>query len=319
LVRLSEPIPKNKKLCDFLNGITDPQCANIKLNVLSNTTYMNDFHAMVNYVVSAIDMTTKNTSLSAQQISELNPSNGQNGGRGHGRGGCGKGRGRGRGRGRGNRNRNNDNSTVVSGNKSYTADEWPNLSYAQKQEVYRQRERLAMARTGSVILTENQSQQGQSDEVSAITTPTVNVQAAANNNQASNNNANRVNAQISLDNVSQPMSRQRTSGAYKILSRQLKSMNMQMEDEIKSGRAELDTHADTCGVNNVARILEFTGQVAGVSGFANSMQALQDIPIVKAALAYDDPNTGETIVLIINQALYFGKHMDDILLNPNKI
>jgi hypothetical protein len=96
-------------------------------------------------------------------------------------------------------------------------------------------------------------------------------------------------------------------------------MNMQKEDVVKSGRAELDTHADTCGVNNVARILEFMGQVAEVSGFANSMQALQDIPIVKAALAYDDPNTGETIVLIINQALYFGKHMDDILLNPNQI
>jgi hypothetical protein len=46
---------------DFLNGITNPQCANIKLNVLSNTTYMNDFHVMVNYVASAIDMTTKNT------------------------------------------------------------------------------------------------------------------------------------------------------------------------------------------------------------------------------------------------------------------
>jgi len=134
---------------------------------------MNDFHAMVNYVVSAIDMTTKNTSTSARQISELNRSNGQNGGHGHGRGGRGKGCGRGRGKGRGNRNKNNDNSNVVSGNKSYTADEWSNLSYAQKQEVYRQRERLATARTVAVILLENQSQQGQSDEVSTITTPTV--------------------------------------------------------------------------------------------------------------------------------------------------
>jgi hypothetical protein len=173
LVRLNEPIPKNKKVRDFLNGITDPQCANIKLNILSNTTYMNDFHAIVNYVASAIDMTTKNTSTSARQISELNRSNGQNGGHGRGRGGRGKGCGRGRGKGRGNRNKNNDNSNVVSGNKSYTADEWSNLSYAQKQEVYRQRERLATARTVAVILLENQSQQGQSDEVSTITTPTV--------------------------------------------------------------------------------------------------------------------------------------------------
>jgi hypothetical protein len=43
LICLNEPIPENKKVRDFLNGITDPQCATIKLNVLSNNTYMNDF------------------------------------------------------------------------------------------------------------------------------------------------------------------------------------------------------------------------------------------------------------------------------------
>lgn len=49
------------------------------------------------------------------------------------------------------------------------------------------------------------------------------------------------------------------------------------------------------------------------------MEALQDILIVKAALAYDDPNTGETFVFIINQALYFGDHFNHILLNHNQI
>jgi hypothetical protein len=56
-----------------------------------------------------------------------------------------------------------------------------------------------------------------------------------------------------------------------------------------------------------------------VSGFANSMQAIHDVPIVKAALAYDDSDTGETIILIINQGLYFGDQLDEILLNPNQI
>ena len=84
LIRLDEPIPENKNVRDFLNGITDPQCANIKLNVLSNPTFMNDFHEMVNYVASAIDTTTKNTSTTARQISELNRSNNHNSGRGRG-------------------------------------------------------------------------------------------------------------------------------------------------------------------------------------------------------------------------------------------
>jgi len=59
------------------------------------------------------------------------------------------------------------------------------------------------------------------------------------------------------------------------------------------------------------------GQVDEVSGFFNSLEVLQDIPIVKAAVAYDDPNTGETYVIIINQALYFGEQLTHILLNPN--
>ncbi len=318
-IRLNKPIPENKKVRDFLNGITDPQCANIKLYVLSNTTYMNDFHEMVNYVASAIDMTTKNTSTSARQISELNRSNNQSNGHGHGRGGRGKGRGRGRGRGssRGrSKGRGNDNLTVVFRTKSYTAEEWQNLSYGQKQEVYRQRERLATARTVAAMLSENHSN-GNSDDVSAVTISTAVNNASTQANQPAN--TPRMNAQVSLDNVSQAMSRRRT-GAYTIIARHLKASKAIVKDEqIKFGRAELDTHADTCGLNEVARILEYTGQVAEVSGFANSMQSIQDVPIVKAAVAYDDPITGETFVIIINQALYFGNQIDEILLNPNQI
>jgi hypothetical protein len=65
--------------------------------------------------------------------------------------------------------------------------------------------------------------------------------------------------------------------------------------------------------------LEFTNQVAEVSGFANLLNPLRDIPIIKAALAYDHLDTGETIVLVINQALYFGDQLDDILIKPNQL
>jgi hypothetical protein len=68
LIRIGESVPE-KKVRDFLHGITDPQCSNVKLNVLSNPIYMNNFAQAVNYLASAIDMVTKNLSTSSQQIS----------------------------------------------------------------------------------------------------------------------------------------------------------------------------------------------------------------------------------------------------------
>ena len=85
------------------------------------------------------------------------------------------------------------------------------------------------------------------------------------------------------------------------------------------GRSELDSHADMCGVTELARILEYTNQVVEVTGFVNSFQPLKDKPIVKAAVAYDHPETGEIIVLILNQALYFGNQVNKFLLNPNQL
>lgn len=63
--------------------------------------------------------------------------------------------------------------------------------------------------------------------------------------------------------------------------------------------------------------MEYTNQVAEVSVFAYSLEPLKNIPIVKAAVAYDDPDSGEMIILIINQALYDGDQLDEVLLNPN--
>jgi len=119
------------------------------------------------------------------------------------------------------------------------------------------------------------------------------------------------------------LARRRTAGAYATIStRFVKAAHVRKNDDnitVKFGRAELGTHADTCGLNSIARVLEYTGQVAEVSGFANSMNSIQDVLLVKAALAYDDAITGETIILIINQALYFGDQLDEILLNPNQL
>ena len=84
-------------------------------------------------------------------------------------------------------------------------------------------------------------------------------------------------------------------------------------------RAELNSHADTCGVGSTARVIEYTGQTVEVSGFATSMDSIKNVPVVKAALAYNDPSTGETIILVLNQTLYFGDDLPHVLLNPNQL
>jgi hypothetical protein len=86
-----------------------------------------------------------------------------------------------------------------------------------------------------------------------------------------------------------------------------------------SCKAELDTHADTCGVDNVARIISYTGRTVHVSPFTPGLEKIKDVPIVKAAIAYDNSIPGETYVIIINQVLYFDTALPHILLNPNQM
>jgi hypothetical protein len=92
-----------------------------------------------------------------------------------------------------------------------------------------------------------------------------------------------------------------------------------MGNSSKLGRAELDSHADTCCAGATAAVIEYTGKTCDVSPFSKEYSAMQNIPIVKAATAYDDAETGETFILVLGQALYFGDQMDHSLLCPNQM
>ncbi len=98
------------------------------------------------------------------------------------------------------------------GTKSYSSQEWQNLTSAQKQEVYRQRDRLATARTVASILTKTLAA-GPSDDVSAITNSTAMNNQNGQNNNSAQGNAAQINADASgqsrtmLSNISQLMTR----------------------------------------------------------------------------------------------------------------
>lgn len=83
-------------------------------------------------------------------------------------------------------------------------------------------------------------------------------------------------------------------------------------------RNELDTRADTICVGANWRLLSTTGQCCNVHGFHSDFNAIQDVPVARAATAIQDEN-GATYILIVNEALYFGPSLDHSLINPNQI
>ena len=98
--------------------------------------------------------------------------------------------------------------------------------------------------------------------------------------------------------------------------------NVQLHDEsnkVRMGQLELDAHADTACVGSDCPIVTFTEKVCNVTPYHPEYNPIQNVPIVQAAAAYTDPDTGRTSILIINEALYMGSNLGTSYLNPNQI
>ncbi len=82
---------------------------------------------------------------------------------------------------------------------------------------------------------------------------------------------------------------------------------------------ELDSNANTCCAGLNCTMVKYTGKVCNIVGFNwSSPDKLTGIPIVKAAMAYNAPN-GETVIIILSQALYLGNMLNYTLLCPNQL
>ena len=84
-------------------------------------------------------------------------------------------------------------------------------------------------------------------------------------------------------------------------------------------RCEIDNHADTCCLGSNFLPLSFTGDLCDVSPYTDEYKPMTDIPICTGATAFRHPETGETFILIVHEALWFGDKLDHSLLNPNQI
>ncbi len=97
-------------------------------------------------------------------------------------------------------------------------------------------------------------------------------------------------------------------------------MQVRQEDNICNSTCELDSHADTCIAGPNCRVLEYTGYTVNVSGFSDKLHGpIENVPIVKAATAYDDPVTGVTYILVLGQSIYLGNDVQHTLLCPNQL
>jgi len=99
----------------------------------------------------------------------------------------------------------------------------------------------------------------------------------------------------------------------------LKKKPLHSHKAIVHANCELDLHADTSVAGSNCVIPEYTEQVVNVSAFSEQLETMNNIPIVTAATAFDDPSTGQTKILIIGQAIYMGDKVQHTLLCPNQM
>ena len=84
-------------------------------------------------------------------------------------------------------------------------------------------------------------------------------------------------------------------------------------------RCKLDSRANTTCAGINCRPIFYTGQHCQAHGFHDELTPINDVPIATVATAWSDQNTGESFILVIHEALYFGDSMDHSLVNPNQL
>jgi len=85
------------------------------------------------------------------------------------------------------------------------------------------------------------------------------------------------------------------------------------------GRCKLDSHADTIVAGSNCVVINYTGNVCDVSPYRDDYAPVYNVPIVTAATAWQSPLTGETYILVFNEALWMGDSMNCTLINPNQL
>ncbi len=90
---------------------------------------------------------------------------------------------------------------------------------------------------------------------------------------------------------------------------------IQRDTDVVHGRNELDSHADTIVLGRNSVIIHYTGRECDVAPYSDSYEPMRNVPIVTGATAVTNTETGDTIILVFNEALWMGDQLDHSLLN----
>eukprot|EP00978_Attheya_sp_CCMP212_P032252 scaffold125014_cov51-Attheya_sp.AAC.1 len=60
-------------------------------------------------------------------------------------------------------------------------------------------------------------------------------------------------------------------------------------------------------------------RTADVYAYDKSIKPIENVLIVKGAMAFDDLDTGKTYILVFNESLFYGQALDHSLINPNQL
>jgi hypothetical protein len=314
LVQYGKVISEEKHVRDLLSNIKDNSAAAnaAKGTILVTPTLRKNFSNAVAHLSMTLQL-GHSLRENNRNISSTNTNKGD---------GCGGGRGKnGRGRGRGR--------NIYLG--SYSPEQWRKLSAEDKKRVYDGRQKSAEQRSQASNKNQGSKQvtataaDGQST-IAALSTG----DNTAQMDQAILHGALQGSAAVgekrsNTDTAGSQMSRRRTSAIY--TSNRVKDRNISRTayqrhyDHTTTilGRCELDSHVDTCVAGENCIILGYTNQTVNVSAFSDMHKPLENVPIVTAANAYDNQDTGDTIILIMGQAIYMGKDMPNTLICPNQL
>ena len=90
-------------------------------------------------------------------------------------------------------------------------------------------------------------------------------------------------------------------------------------NEQNFGRCDLDSHTDTIVAGSNFVILRYTGKECNINPYRDDYESVSNIPILHAAMVWQSTHTGQTYILVFNDSLWMGNHMNHILMNPNRL
>ena len=85
------------------------------------------------------------------------------------------------------------------------------------------------------------------------------------------------------------------------------------------GKNKIDNHANTICAGPNWKLLELLGEFCSVTPFSSDYQPKTNVPIAKCATVYTCPESGQSVLIVADQVLWFGADLHCSLLNPHQI